>query len=251
MQQEGETTRPGPSQRKYADSIESLVRNKIQKTKIDMANEVIDAGRFDMSTTQEERKETLEALLQARILCLEAPTTKNKATEGRDALCFLSSQDPITLVRRTISPATRPPSRRLTSFWWSFVQDEERLKKAVNKVPTAAEMNRMLARSPQEVDMFDKMDARTDWPTIPSGPLHPLAPALPIHPLQTSLLLRALDVGSGVLCVGSAFQLTGNLICFLHCNPFLMSTDGETGGLVQTWTACLNGSCTLRRRWRR
>ena len=50
---------------RYADSIESLVRNNIQKTKIDMANEVIDAGRFNMATTQEERKETLEALLQA------------------------------------------------------------------------------------------------------------------------------------------------------------------------------------------
>jgi hypothetical protein len=54
--------------RKYADSIESLVRNNIQKTKIDMANEVIDAGRFNMATTQEERKETLEALLQASTL---------------------------------------------------------------------------------------------------------------------------------------------------------------------------------------
>ena len=32
--------------------------------KIDMANEVIDAGRFDMKTSMEERKQTLEALLQ-------------------------------------------------------------------------------------------------------------------------------------------------------------------------------------------
>ena len=56
----------GGSSRKYADSIESLVRNNIQKTKIDMANEVIDAGRFNMATTQEERKETLEALLQVK-----------------------------------------------------------------------------------------------------------------------------------------------------------------------------------------
>ncbi len=40
------------------------VRNNIQKLKIDMANEVIDAGRFDMQTTMEERKHTLEALLQ-------------------------------------------------------------------------------------------------------------------------------------------------------------------------------------------
>ncbi|DBA85268.1 TPA: hypothetical protein ACH3X2_005964 [Trebouxia sp. C0005] len=50
--------------RRYADSIESLVRNNIQKMKIDMANEVIDAGRFDMQTSMEERKQTLEALLQ-------------------------------------------------------------------------------------------------------------------------------------------------------------------------------------------
>ena len=50
----------------YADSVESLVRNNIQKAKIDMANEVIDAGRFDMQTSMEERKLTLESLLQVR-----------------------------------------------------------------------------------------------------------------------------------------------------------------------------------------
>lgn len=52
--------------RHYADSIESLVRNNIQKMKIDMANEVIDAGRFDMQTSMDERKQTLEALLDVR-----------------------------------------------------------------------------------------------------------------------------------------------------------------------------------------
>ena len=40
------------------------MRNNIQKAKIDMANEVIDAGRFDMQTSMEERKLTLESLLQ-------------------------------------------------------------------------------------------------------------------------------------------------------------------------------------------
>jgi hypothetical protein len=40
------------------------VRNIIQKQKIDMANEVIDAGRFDMTTTMDERRATLEAMLQ-------------------------------------------------------------------------------------------------------------------------------------------------------------------------------------------
>lgn len=49
---------------RYADSVESLVRNNIQKAKIDMANEVIDAGRFDMQTTMGERKMALESLLQ-------------------------------------------------------------------------------------------------------------------------------------------------------------------------------------------
>ena len=43
------------------------MRNKIQKIKIDMANEVIDAGRFDMQTSMAERKETLESMLQACI----------------------------------------------------------------------------------------------------------------------------------------------------------------------------------------
>jgi hypothetical protein len=56
QQQQQHTTR-------FADSIESLMRNIIQKQKIDMANEVIDAGRFDMQTTNEERRKTLEEML--------------------------------------------------------------------------------------------------------------------------------------------------------------------------------------------
>ena len=48
----------------YGDSIESLVRNKIQTRKIAMANEVIDAGRFDQQTSMEERRHTLESMLQ-------------------------------------------------------------------------------------------------------------------------------------------------------------------------------------------
>jgi hypothetical protein len=54
----------------YADSIESLVRNNIQKMKIDMANEVIDAGRFDMNTTMDERRHTLEEMLQVHLALL-------------------------------------------------------------------------------------------------------------------------------------------------------------------------------------
>ena len=55
--------------RRYADSVESLVRNNIQKAKIDMANEVIDAGRFDMQTSMGERKLVLENLLQVPMPC--------------------------------------------------------------------------------------------------------------------------------------------------------------------------------------
>ena len=53
-----------PRARLYGDSVESVVRNQIQRIKIEMANEVIDAGRFDQQTTMEERRVTLEALMQ-------------------------------------------------------------------------------------------------------------------------------------------------------------------------------------------
>ncbi len=67
--------------RRYADSIESLVRNNIQKMKIDMANEVIDAGRFDMQTSMEERKQTLEALLQVlTVMCTHLDSAQSLLT---------------------------------------------------------------------------------------------------------------------------------------------------------------------------
>lgn len=47
----------------FADSVESLMRNVIQKQKIDMANEVIDAGSFDNLTNDAERRQKLEAML--------------------------------------------------------------------------------------------------------------------------------------------------------------------------------------------
>eukprot|EP00959_Pyramimonas_sp_CCMP1952_P279860 5851157-Pyramimonas_sp.AAC.2 len=42
----------GGRRRTLMDSIESLVRNNIQQVKQDMADEVINAGRFDQKTTQ-------------------------------------------------------------------------------------------------------------------------------------------------------------------------------------------------------
>ncbi|XP_024372220.1 ATP-dependent helicase BRM isoform X2 [Physcomitrium patens] len=90
---------------RYVGSVESLVRNNIQQHKIDMADEVINAGRFDQRTTQEERRLTLEALLH----------------------------------------------------------DEERYQQTVHDVPTLQEVNRMIARTDDELELFDKMDEEWKW----------------------------------------------------------------------------------------
>lgn len=90
---------------RYMGSIESLIRNNIQQYKIDMADEVINAGRFDQRTTHEERRLTLETLLH----------------------------------------------------------DEERYQETVHDVPSLQEVNRMIARSEDEVELFDQMDEEFDW----------------------------------------------------------------------------------------
>lgn len=91
---------------RYVGSVESLVRNTIQQHKIEMADEVINAGRFDQRTTQEERRLTLEALLH----------------------------------------------------------DEERYQERVHDVPSMQEVNRMIARTDEEVEYFDQMDEDYEWP---------------------------------------------------------------------------------------
>eukprot|EP00252_Welwitschia_mirabilis_P019206 TRINITY_DN4386_c0_g3_i1.p1 TRINITY_DN4386_c0_g3~~TRINITY_DN4386_c0_g3_i1.p1 ORF type:complete len:2283 (-),score=553.97 TRINITY_DN4386_c0_g3_i1:18-6866(-) len=91
---------------RYMGSVESLVRNNIQQYKIDMADEVINAGRFDQRTTQEERRMTLETLLH----------------------------------------------------------DEERYQETVHDVPSLHEVNRMIARSEEEMELFDRLDEELDWP---------------------------------------------------------------------------------------
>lgn len=90
---------------RYMGSIESLIRNNIQQYKIDMADEVINAGRFDQRTTHEERRMTLETLLH----------------------------------------------------------DEERYQETVHDVPSLQEVNRMIARTEEEVELFDQMDEDFDW----------------------------------------------------------------------------------------
>lgn len=91
--------------RKYKDSVESIMRNVIQRQKNEMADEVINAGRFDGRTTQEERRQTLEAMLQ----------------------------------------------------------DEERSQSANNEVPSTHEINRLLARSEEELRCFESIDLELDW----------------------------------------------------------------------------------------
>ncbi|MBA0704416.1 hypothetical protein Golax_016673 [Gossypium laxum] len=90
---------------RYMGSIESLIRNNIQQYKIDMADEVINAGRFDQRTTHEERRMTLETLLH----------------------------------------------------------DEERYQETVHDIPSLHQVNRMIARSEEEVELFDQMDEELDW----------------------------------------------------------------------------------------
>ncbi|KAK1364331.1 ATP-dependent helicase BRM [Heracleum sosnowskyi] len=90
---------------RYIGSIEGLIRNNIQQYKIDMADEVINAGRFDQRTTHEERRLTLESMLH----------------------------------------------------------DEERYQETVHDVPSLQEVNRMIARSEEEVELFDQMDEEFDW----------------------------------------------------------------------------------------
>lgn len=57
---EGDPGEPiGGSNRDYVDSVESIVRNYVQKGKIELAAEVIDAGRFDTIASNEDRRMTL------------------------------------------------------------------------------------------------------------------------------------------------------------------------------------------------
>lgn len=101
-QNTGETHEDG--RKLWADSIESLVRNQIQRMKIEMANEIIDAGRFDQQTSNAERRQTLETLLS----------------------------------------------------------DQERNTRPQNVVPTWSELNKQVARTDAELELFDKLDEREE-----------------------------------------------------------------------------------------
>ena len=54
-------------------------------------------------------------------------------------------------------------------------QDEERLKKAVNQVPSNEELNAMVARSAGELELFNQLDRELEWPDeqgMPSALCH-------------------------------------------------------------------------------
>ena len=99
----------------YKNSVETIVRTEIQQKKIEMANEIIDAGRFDMNTTNDERKQTLEKLLD------------------------------------------------------EYDQDEG----TTNHVPSQVELNELLARTPEEIRLFNRMDSEMDWP-VEGGACEPV-----------------------------------------------------------------------------
>ena len=57
----------------------------------------------------------------------------------------------------------------------TVVQDEERLKKAVNAVPSRQELNGQLARSEAERVEFDRLDRELSWPAEEG--LTPISPS--------------------------------------------------------------------------
>ena len=54
-----------------------------------------------------------------------------------------------------------------------LVQDEDRAKQGLNEVPSPGDMNAMLARSPEELQLFERMDAEMPWIPPSSGRLQP------------------------------------------------------------------------------
>ena len=53
----------------------------------------------------------------------------------------------------------------------AWLQDEERTKVGLNQVPSVDELNDMLARTPDELQLFQRLDRELDWPSPANGKL--------------------------------------------------------------------------------
>ena len=97
----------GGGTRTFPECLERVVRIVVQQQKIELADEVLNAGRLDQQTSHAERRETLEKLMQ------------EQATAGARSCASMSLRT----------------------------------------------LNEKLARTPQEVELFNEMDLRADlWP---------------------------------------------------------------------------------------
>ena len=76
------------------------------------------------------------------------------------------------------------------------MQDEDRAKQGLNEVPSSSDMNAMLARSPNELQLFERMDAEMPWIAPSSGQLPaPHRRRLKAHQMCA---LQLLDLSFGV-----------------------------------------------------
>lgn len=135
------------------------VRNEIQRVKIEMANEVIDAGRFDQQTSMEERRHTLESLLQVCVwgggrgssgsgCCWLLPgcgfvASREARCPPQHARLLASHGQP----RAPLPCAIGQPAALAHLVSRGLPQDEDRGKRVQNVVPTWSELNRMWART--------------------------------------------------------------------------------------------------------
>ena len=124
----------------YTPSVETFVRGTIQAAKQAMAAEVVDAGRFDTVTSNESRRATLEQMLAA---------TADGGGGGGGGTAAAESA-----VGVSVSVTGGAAGLAILSH---------------------ADLNAALARSPEELTMFNALDAECEWPDagLPGGAIPP------------------------------------------------------------------------------
>lgn len=133
-----------PQTRLYGDSIESIVRGQIQKSKIEMANEIIDAGRFDQRTSMEERRQTLEALLQDQDRTRRA-TNAVPTPEEMNSMLARSEEEKVLFEHLDAEPGAwfDPTRAQEVPPWMRWTEQELRAaieENSKHKVDVEAEM---------------------------------------------------------------------------------------------------------------